>query len=491
MSVADRPRHGSSRKDQGSLRFTSATIDQLQVPPQNLEAERYVLSATLISPDAIDEAMEYVAASDFYRSAYQIAFEQIVWLRANGKAVDAVTLGDRLEYTGDLEKLGGNDFLAEIANAAPHAANVAYHADIIAQKAIARRLIQAATETIKAAYSNNHTSQELLEDAERKVFAIRDKEVSRGTRSIMQSVDDALLAMDKAKKGGEVSWLLTGINELDLLMLGMRPGQKIVLAGRPGAGKSALAGQIAKYVSNANGQNESTLLASLEMTDVEFARRMISSEAGLDSKLMKNAKPLSDKEEEGINNAASTVAISRLRIDDSPGQSLAQIAANARRWKSKDNLGFLVIDYLQKIKEPIERGGNKVDVIEKISGGLKDLAKELKIPILALAQLNRESEKEDRPPRMSDLRGGGSIEQDADVVLLLHNKTPKGVTSGPVDLIVEKNRDGETGIISLIFDRAKGTFTPSALPGQVRASDFPNDDYRNMDCDDPNVVPFR
>jgi replicative DNA helicase len=451
----------------------------------------------LLSANAIDEAMQILAPDDFYRPAHQVAFEQIVWLRAHGKAADAVTLGERLELIGEFERLGGNDFLYEIGNAAPHDANVAFHADVIAQKSVVRKLIEAASETIRDAYSNAFTAQTLIEEAERKVFAIRDKNVSNGTRSIAMAVDDAIRAMDKVKSGGEVDWIVTGIAPLDKILLGMRPGQLIVLAGRPGAGKSALAAQIARFVSNPTGQNTSTLLISLEMTDVEFARRMISSAAGLNSSLMKTAKLLTESEEDRITNAAGAVAISRLQIDETPGQSLMQISANARRWKHKDHLGILIVDYLQKIHEPFERGGNKVDVIEKISGGLKDLAKELSIPVIALAQLNREADKEDRPPRMSDLRSGGSIEQDADVVLLLHNKTPKGVNVGPVDLIVDKNRDGETDTIELVFNRSFGEFTPAARSGEVRAAEFRNDPYipppdtDEPDYDDPNIVPFR
>lgn len=495
---SDRHRNGSSRADQNSLKFKTASVAELRVPPQNLEAERQVLSAMLLSAHAIDTAMEILVPDDFYRSAHQTVFEQIVWLRAHGYAADAVTLSERLELIGEFEKLGGNDFLAEIANAAPHEANVSYHADIIAQKAVVRKLIEAANKTLRDAYSNAYTAHELVEDAERKVFAIRDKNVSNGTRSIAMAVDDAIRAMDKVKSGGEVDWVVTGIAPLDKILLGMRPGQLIVLAGRPGAGKSALAAQIARFVSAPEGQNTSTLLISLEMTDVEFARRMISSAAGLNSNLMKTAKPLTEYEENQINNAAGAVAVSRLQIDETPGQSLMQISANARRWKHKDHLGLLIVDYLQKIKEPFERGGNKVDVIEKISGGLKDLAKELSIPVIALAQLNREADKEDRPPRMSDLRSGGSIEQDADLVLLLHNKTPKGVNVGPVDLIVDKNRDGETDTIELVFNRSFGEFTAAALSGQTRDAESRND-YRPPeeldppleDFDSPDVVPFR
>lgn len=492
----DRRRDGSSRSDQGALRFKSTTADELRVPPQNLDAERQVLSAMMLSPHAIDEAVEILVPDDFYRSAHRTAFEQMSWLRSNGEPVDAVTLGDRLEQIGEFEKLGGNDFLYEIGNAAPHDANLAFHAGIIAQKSTVRKLIEAANQTIRKAYSNCYTADELIEDAEREVFAIRDRNVSNGTRSIMFAVEDAIKAMDRAKKGGEVDWILTGIQPLDKALLGMRPGQLIVIAGRPGSGKSALASQIARFVSAPTGQNASTLLISLEMTDVEFARRMISSAAGLNSSLMKTAKPLSDDEDVRITNAAGMVAVSRLQIDETPGQSLMQISANARRWKHKDNLSVLLVDYLQKIKEPFEKGGSKVDVIEKISGGLKDLAKELHIPVIALAQLNREADKEDRPPRMSDLRSGGSIEQDADIVLLLHNKTPKGVNFGPVDLIIDKNRDGETDTIELMFDRTSGEFTPAAHSGQVRAAEFRDDRYipppdDDDAYDDPNVVPFR
>lgn len=477
----DKSRNGSRRYDQGNFSFRgdpSGLSDRL--PPQNLDAERGVLGAILLDNLILDEVMEKIRSpDDFYRDAHVVVYEEMMAMRSESKVIDAITLADHLVRKGIYKQIGGDDLLAEIANSVPHAANAVYHADIVAQKAVTRHLIQAATESIRDAYSNQFTAEQLLEMNEQKVFALRDKEAYRGTVPILSAVDDAMDRMNKVKHGGEVDWLLTGIVPLDKMLLGMQGAQLIILAGRPGAGKSAMAGQIADHVSANPGQNESVLLISLEMKAVEFARRMIAARAGINSKLMKNSVALADQEEERINQAAAKVASSRLKIDDTPGLNLMKIAAIARRWKNKDNLGMLAIDYLQLINETAAHGENRVEIIRRISTGLKRLAKELDIPILALAQLNRESEKDDRPPRMSDLREGGSIEQDADVVLLLHNKTPKGITVGPVDLIVEKNRDGESAVIELVFDRAQSTFTPAALSGQVRAADFPDDPYDN------------
>lgn len=468
-------------------------------PPQNLEAERGVLGAILLDNDVFDDVAEIIKSpDDFYRDAHRIVYGQMLRMRANGEAIDAVTLADRLTSIGQFKNLGGDDLLDEIANSIPHAANACYHAAIVRQKAVTLGVIQAATKIITDGYSNLYTAAQLLDVAEKSIFAIRDKEVTKGTVGILEAVEEAIAIMGKVKNDGEVNWLLTGIDPLDKILLGMQGGQLIVLAGRPGAGKSAFAGQVANHI--ATGQNESTLLVSLEMKAVEFARRMIAARAGVNSKLLKNMVPLRDREESAINEAAAKVAMARLKINDTAGQTLAQIAANARRLRRKDNLGFLVVDYLQKIREPSSKNENRTTIIGRISTGLKELAKELDIPILALAQLNRESEKGERPPMMADLRESGDIEQDADVIMLLHNKTPKGQHIGPVDLIVAKNRDGEEGIVDLIFDRPHSTFTPAALSGQIRAADIQNDTYRppysepnddDRQYDHPDTVPFR
>jgi replicative DNA helicase len=440
-----------------------------RLPPQNLEAERGVLGAIMLDNNVFDDVIDHIKGpDDFYRKAHEVVYEQMLWMRENGRAIDAVTLPDRLTQLGEYERIGGDELLAEISNSVPHAANAAYHADIVRQKSVSRQLIQMATDIIKDGYSNAYASDELLDNAEKRVFSIRDKQVSRGTVGIMQAVDEALLMMDKVKNSGEVNWLLTGIPPLDKILMGLHGGQLIIMAGRPGAGKSAFAAQVCAHI--AGGQHESTLLISLEMLNVEFARRMIAAGAGINSKVMKSPKKLSDAQAEKINEAAGKVAITRLRIDDTPGQSLMQIAANARRWKRKDNLGLLVVDYLQKIKEPMQKGEGRHTVVGRISTGLKNLAKELNIPIIALAQLNRDMEKDKRAPQMSDIRESGDIEADADVILLLHNRTPKGQEVGPVDIIVAKNRDGEEGIVGTIFDRPTSTFTAIAASGQQEAA---------------------
>lgn len=460
-----------------------------RLPPQNLDAERGVLGAILLDNDVLDEVASVLKVDDFYRDAHQAFYRAILRMREDSIAIDAVTVADELSREGVFKKIGGDDLLAEIANSVPHAANAVYHADIVRQKSINRQLIQVSTDIIRDGYSNLFTCQELLEDAEKRIFAIRDKEVSRGTVHIKEAIDEAMAMMARIKEGGEVEWISTGITPLDTILIGMQPGQLIILAGRPGAGKSAMAAQIASCV--ANNQKTCSLLISLEMQRIEFARRMIAAKAAVNSKLMKNMAPLNDWQIRSIAAAAGDIAGARLQIDDTPGQTIAQISANARRWKRKDNLGFLVVDYLQKVYEPSSRNENRTTAVGRISGALKDLAKELGIPVLALAQLNRNSETEDRPPRMADLYESGKIEQDADVILLLHNKTPKGDVVGPVDLNIAKNRDGEEAIIDLVFHRPTSTFVPAAHPGQVRDAERMDDDHRDSDYDSPDVVPFR
>lgn len=459
---------------QGSLAFQSrrspvagASAATEKLPPQNLDAERCVLGAILLDNEVLHDISTSLEADDFYRDSHQIVYKAILSMYGRSEAIDGITLADKLDRDGQFERIGGDEFLGEIANSVNHSANARYHADIVRQKAISRRLIQSATEIIGDCYANIHTAQEQLSVAEKKIFAISEREATGKTVEISVAVNEAMVQIQKAKDG-ECFGISTGYVDLDGYLLGMKSGQLIVLAGRPGTGKTTMACGITENVSE---KQYSTLFVSLEMMRSELAMKMIASMAEIDSRRLLDTAKLSDVEFGRVAKAAAEVEKYRLRIDDTPGQSLLKISANARRWKARDNLSLLVIDYLGKIKEPGGRNENTVDILGRISGGLKDLAKELDIPILALHQLNRESEKEDREPRMSDLRGSGAIEQDADVIMLMHSRMPPGSPVGPVDLIIAKNRSGVTGRVNLTFNKPFNRLYSGALSGQVQEAE--------------------
>lgn len=438
------------------------------MPPQNLDAERGVLGALLYNNDLINDVIPLVDPEDFFRVAHQVVYRTICEVYNGGTSIDCVLLAHELEHQGVFHKIGGDDLLGELTDGDIHMLDALRYADIVRQKAVARKLIEAGNEIASAGYSGLYTSSELLEQAERKVFAVAERRATANTVGMPEVVGGVMERIRKAKEEGEVFGMSTGFFDLDEKIGGFRPGQLIVMAARPGNGKTAAAMNMAL---NRAEKQFSTLFVSLEMDHEELGFRMISSKASVDSRKLLNNDPFVGDEFQRVALAGVEIEKARLFIDDSPGLSLLKIAANARRRKQRDNLEFLVIDYLGLINETANRNQTTVDVLTKISNGLKNLAKELRIPILALHQLNRETEKEQRRPRKSDLRGSGSIEQDADVILLLHTEMSEDDVAGPVEMIVAKNRAGRTGTVNFWFNKPFNRFEPMALQGQIRAAE--------------------
>lgn len=432
------------------------TLDD-RLPPQNLEAERHTLSACLLNSEALDEAILVLSPDDFYREAHGVVFRTLKELRDAGRTTDAVILADELIRRGQYKQLGGDDFLAEIANAAPHAANVRYHADIVRQKAVTRNLIQAASETIRDGYSNLFTSQQLVESAESKVFAIRDAVCSSEVFGADRFVGEAMTTIAGRRDGGDEG-VPTGFTDLDMMIVGAKPEELVIVAARPSMGKTAFAMQVA--VDAASGSDKRrpvpVLVVSLETGRHALGERMLSTHAQINSQSLRRPWLMPYVEANRLANSAAALSQIPIVIDDSPSRTVGQIAANGRRMKHRGGLGLIVIDYMQLLDGEKQRGEGRHEEIAKISRRLKAMARELGVPVIALSQLNRAVEGrsgDDRRPRLSDLRESGQIEQDADTVILLHRPEYYDPADQPgvAEAIVAKNRNGPTGTARLCF----------------------------------------
>jgi replicative DNA helicase len=427
-----------------------------RVPPHSLEAERCVLGSMLrdsrIIPDVQLVLRPEHTDENFYSDAHRRIYRAINKLQGKAHTVDLVVLSNELHATGEITEIGGYPYLAQIYDETPTAANATYYAQIVRDKAIVRYLIYTGTDIARDASDQVAPATELLEAAERKIMGIAEWGVAGETITMSDAVSEAFDRMDaraKREGSGEVSGLPTGYLELDNITAGLQDSELIIIAARPSVGKTAITLNIMRNV--AVDYDQPVFYASLEQSRVELAERLLCCEAKVDSqKLRKNI--LSTEEHRLIVDAGSRLSQAKIFIDDSPGQNMVRIAANARRLKLKHDIKLIVIDYLQLV-EPDNRKDSRQEQVAAISRRMKFLAKELKIPVIACAQLNRGVEnRTEAEPRLSDLRESGSIEQDADTVMLLHRpKDPQtGLDAeGVLDIIIGKQRNGPVGKLTL------------------------------------------
>jgi replicative DNA helicase len=400
----------------------------------------------------IGDVVNVVKAEHFYTDAHQKIFQAVTALYIDrGQPVDLVTLADYLEQQKQIEDVGKYPYLAELWDAAPTAANAEYYAKIVRDKGMVRALIHASNEILRDAYDQAQPAEELLGSAEHKIFEIASKGVTGQTYTMSQVLKDAYDRIDKRALGGDTgSGLLTGFGDLDEKTAGLHNQELIILAARPSVGKTAMALNIVRHI--AVEERQPVLFVSLEMSRVELAERLLCCQAKVDShKLRRNL--LSGDDMGKLIEAGGVLRQSKLFIDDSPAQGMLRISANARRLRLRENIRLVVIDYLQLI-EPENRRDPRQEQVAQSSRRLKFLAKELDIPVMALAQVNRASEdRQDHRPRLADLRESGSIEQDADTVMMLHRPEmyEPGQHEGTVELIIAKQRNGPTGEITLTF----------------------------------------
>jgi replicative DNA helicase len=439
---------------QNSPRASSEILDRL--PPQNLEAERGVLGSLLLDPEMCDEVALVLADRDFYSPSHQTLYGHILAMHNEGRRIDATLLVDRLKKSGDFEVIGGLTFLQDILNAVPTAANALYYAEIVRDKATLRSLIHASTDILRDAYDQSLDAREMLSRAEEKVFRILEDK-GTGELAVMQDVlTEALERIDaRLMKGGGIGGMSTGFADLDAMTGGLHGSELVIIAGRPSMGKTALAANIADHV--AIHDKHSTLFVSLEMSRLELAERMLCSHGRINGQKLRNGfiSPLDRKK---LVESSSEMSQAPLFIDDTPSRTMTEIAATARRLKRRENLSLIVIDYLQLI-EPDNPKDPRQEQVAKIARRLKGMARELCVPVLCLAQLNRQAEQSrDNRPRLSHLRESGAIEQDADVVMFVHrdeyyctSDEDRERVAGQADIILAKQRNGPVGEVKVAW----------------------------------------
>lgn len=419
------------------------------LPPQNLVAERSVLGSVLLENHGIDEIADILRPEHFYSDVNSIVYAAILKLHEGSTKVDAVTLAEELDKRNQLEDIGGVPYVLEILEAVPHAAHVKYYAEIVRDKWIQRTLTNVCTEVLRDCYEGTDDTSDVLTKAERGIFDIlENQDVSQKL-----SMEDIMMAtLDRINtrmgKEGSISGLPTGFVELDRQTNGFQPSELVILAARPSMGKTAFVCNIAEWCAGAG--ETSTLIFSLEQSKLELAERFLCIRAKLDGHRLRKGQ-LEPDERHALLEASSELSRLPLFIDDQPGRTVAQISAICRRLKRNKSLGLVIIDYLQLI-EPEDKRANREQQIAQITRRLKGIAKENDLPIIALSQLNRGVElREDKRPRLADLRESGAIEQDADIVMFLHRPDAYNPEDRPglAEVIVAKHRSGPTGIVNL------------------------------------------
>ncbi len=435
-----------------------------KVLPHNLEAEQSVLGASFISKNALQRVCEELTEESFYIDAHSKIFETLKELYNAGIAVDITTVTDKLKNKKLLKAVGDVDYLLEIVNSVPTAANIDYYINIVNEKAVLRNLIDTATSIVSEAYMGDATINETLDDAERKILNVAKNRKTSEFKTMAEALSKAQSDLEKiSENGGEITGAPSGFYDLDKVTTGFHENEFIILAARPGMGKTAIVLNIAVNVAEATKKN--VAIFNLEMAAEQLAMRMISSAGQIDGYKLRTGK-LEHSDWKRVNEAISQLAETNIKIDDTPGITIGEIRAKCRRLAaSKEGIGLVIIDYLQLVTASNKYAGNRQQEVAEISRALKTLALELKVPIIACAQLSRAVEgREDKRPLMSDLRESGSIEQDADIVAFLYrddyyNKEARmDDNNSVVEFIIGKNRSGPTKTVELLFKKNTSTF---------------------------------
>jgi replicative DNA helicase len=436
-----------------------------KLPPQNIEAEQSLLGSLLIDKDAIIRIADIVGPEDFYHDKHKMIFEAILDLFRKREPIDLLTLSNRLIEKEQLEQIGGRTYLVSLSNAVPTSSHVVNYAEIVQKKATLRNLISAASEITKIGYDQEEEVVDLLDRAEQRLFSVsqgHQKQMFVPINSILNETFERIDELHKEK--GKLRGVPTGYNDLDNLLAGLQKSDLLILASRPSVGKTTLALDIARNV--ATKHKVPVGIFSLEMSKEQLVDRLLCAEANVDLWKMRTGR-LSDREEDDdfprIGHALGVLSEAPIFIDDSAIANIMDIRTKARRLQMEHGLGLLIIDYLQ-LMEAKYRTDNRVQEISEISRGLKQIAKELNIPVLALSQLNRGVESRQPPiPKLADLRESGSIEQDADIVMFIYRESVykrdlEFDRKNLAEIHIAKHRNGPTGLVKLYFDEQKVTF---------------------------------
>ena len=423
-----------------------------RILPHSTEAEQSVIGSMIMSRDAIVEASEILTGADFYQQQYGVVFEAMVELNDEGKAVDLITLQERLKEKDLPPEISGMEFVRDLLSAVPTSANVKYYAEIVSEKAMLRKLIKTTEEISNACYLGKEKIQDILEVTEKKIFDLVQNRGANEFVPIRQVVLNAIEKIEMASRTqGNVTGIPTGFIDLDYKMSGFQPSDLILVAARPSMGKTAFVLNIAQYMAFHN--HVTAAIFSLEMTKEQLVNRMLSLESKVDSQSIRTGN-LEDEDWAKLIEGANIIGNSNLIIDDKPGISISELRSKCRKYKMEHNLGVIFIDYLQ-LMTGSGRSESRQQEISEISRSLKALARELNVPVVALSQLSRAVEQRpDHRPMMSDLRESGAIEQDADVIMFIYrddyyNKDSEN--KGIAEIIIAKQRNGPIGTVNLVW----------------------------------------
>ena len=442
---------------------------QNQVPPQDIEAEQAVLGAVFLDADAIIDAMEVIAPEDFYRRSHQIIFQAMIQLNDRSESIDLITLKAEIEKSNSLEDVGGLTYLTELSQASPSAASIAYYAKIVDDKATLRNLIQTASRIVTKGFEQDEDVQSIIDQAEKSILEVSEKRNSNGFQSIAEVLNRTIETIDQlAQNNEEITGLPTGYAALDKMTAGLQKEELIILAARPAVGKTAFALNIAQNVGTKT--DRSVAIFSLEMGAESLVNRMLCAEGSIEASHLRTGQ-LSEEEWRNLIVAMGSLSNANIYIDDTPGIKISEIRARCRKLaQEKGNLGLILIDYLQLIEGTGRE--NRQQEVSEISRQLKKLAKELKVPVIALSQLSRGVEqRQDKRPVLSDIRESGSIEQDADIVAFLYrddyyrsegdddDEPEEQQNNNVIEVIIEKNRSGARGPVELLFIKEYNKFS--------------------------------
>lgn len=434
-------------------------------PPHSIEAESGVIGSMLLDPRCIDDVQLCLSVDDFYSPAHRCVYGHAIALHDRGRRLDTTLLVDRLKAAGDLEAIGGIDFLVEVSESVPVASNAVWYAKIVSDKARLREIVYASLDNLRDAYGATEDVAKTMADAESRMFACMEKRVSSDVKQVPDLLVAAMATIDERRKGGSIVGVRTGYERLDAMLGGLAPGQVIIVAGRPGMGKSCFSTCIAENMALRFGLK--VLIVSLEMSAAEITERLLSQNSGVPLDAMRTGT-LTASDQAKLVDHMSDLSQASITIDDSPSRNVMEIAAVARRTKRKRGLDLLIVDYLQLI-EPDNIKDHREQQVAKISRRLKTLARELDVPVMVLSQLNREADKTGDKPKLSHLRESGAIEQDADVVIFVHrpayyatNDYEREKERGRAELIVAKARNAKTGTVEVTFLEDHGRFENQA-----------------------------
>lgn len=424
-----------------------------KVPPQSIDAEMSLLGAVLIDEETLADISEHVTTKDFYDKRNKTIYGAMMRLYERHKPVDLLTLTDELKKKDELDAIGGSGYLTDLTNYVPTAAHAEAYAEMVAQKAVRRRLIKASAEISELGFNEDTTTQELLEKAEAELFSVSDQSLKQDLVSIEQILTDSFDRMEELHRNkGALRGVRTGWRDLDNMTAGLQRSDLIILAARPAMGKTTLVTNLAYNV--ATVAKQSVLFFSLEMSKEQLVDRMLADASGVDAWNIRTGN-LSDEDFSKLSEAMGEMAEAPIYLDDTPGLSVLEMRTKARRAAHDAPLGLIIVDYLQLMQGSGKDNGNRVQEVSEISRGLKLIARELNVPVIALSQLSRSVEsRTPQVPQLADLRESGSIEQDADIVMFIYREAyynPETERENITDLIIAKHRNGPVGKVELYF----------------------------------------